>query len=119
MKFAMFDRQLGGFFGGIEGAVLGIVGTMFVVGIAPASLRADRLSQAGTIVGLVMETAGPVMPEEIRKVVVPFLGSRATPAAAVVVDHQSLKEGMQAGAAEFGAAYVGESWAVAFEGRDA
>ena len=37
MKFEAYDRHLGMLLGGTEGALLGIVGTLFVVSLAPAT----------------------------------------------------------------------------------
>ena len=41
MKFESFDRHLGMLLGGLEGALLGLVVTLFVVSLAPADAGAD------------------------------------------------------------------------------
>lgn len=74
MKFEAFDRHLGMLLGGFEGAMLGLIGTMFVASLAPATRAPIFSSQSGHVVARVMDTAGPVLPDEIRKVVTPFWG---------------------------------------------
>lgn len=74
MKFEAYDRHLGMLLGGMEGALVGIIGTMFVVGMAPTAREPIFSSHAGHVVAQVMDTAGPVLPGEIRNVVTPFWG---------------------------------------------
>lgn len=71
IKFEAYDRHLGMVLGGIEGALLGIVGTLFVVGLSPGSRDPIFSSTSGRVVASVMDSAGPVLPEEVRKVVEP------------------------------------------------
>ncbi len=47
MKFEAYDRHLGMLLGGTEGALLGIVGTLFVVSLAPATARTHFLQPDG------------------------------------------------------------------------
>ncbi len=72
MQFEAYDRHLGVLLGGMEGAMLGIIGTMFVVSFAPNTREPVFSSHAGHIVAQVMDSAGPILPVEIRKVVTPF-----------------------------------------------
>ena len=72
MKFEAYDRHLGMLLGGLEGSLLGVVGTMFVVSLAP-SLREPIFSSAsGRAVAHIMDSAGPALPAEVRDVVTPF-----------------------------------------------
>jgi membrane protein required for colicin V production len=58
--------------GGLEGAFLGLVATMFVVSLAPSTRGPIFASTSGHVVGRVMDAAGPVLPGEVRDVVMPF-----------------------------------------------
>lgn len=72
MKFEAYDRHLGMVLGGLEGALLGLVGTLFVVGLSPGSRDPIFSSTSGRAVARVMDSAGPVLPIEVRKVVEPY-----------------------------------------------
>ncbi len=72
LKFEAFDRHLGMVLGGLEGALLGIVGTLFVVSLSPQSREPIFQSPSGRLVGHVMSAVGPVLPAEARKVLAPF-----------------------------------------------
>src|SRR4051812_13873556 len=54
MKFEAFDRHLGMVLGGLEGALLGMVATLFVVSLAPKSRDPIFASPSGKVVGQVM-----------------------------------------------------------------
>ena len=89
LQFEAFDRHLGMLLGGCEGALLGLVATLFVVSLAPQTREPIFSSTAGKAVGTVMAVLGPVLPSEARGVLAPFLtGEPATagPTAAVVVE---------------------------------
>ncbi|GAC1448828.1 MAG: hypothetical protein NVSMB9_32360 [Isosphaeraceae bacterium] len=79
LKFEAFDRHLGMVLGGIEGAFLGVVLTLFVVSLAPQSRPAIFGSPTGKVVGLLMGALGPVLPEEARGVLAPFWSSSTEP----------------------------------------
>ena len=81
LKFEAFDRHLGMLLGGTEGAFLGIVGTLFVVSLAPQSRGPIFSSTSGKVVRTVMATLGPVLPSEAREELAPFLANM-DPAAA-------------------------------------
>lgn len=72
MKFEAYDRHLGMLLGGLEGALLGVVGTMFVVGLTPSMREPIFSSASGRAVAHIMDSAGPALPAEIRDVVTPF-----------------------------------------------
>jgi membrane protein required for colicin V production len=72
LKFEAFDRHLGMIMGGLEGALLGLVGTFFVVSLAPQTRAAIFASPSGRIVGQVMNVVGPVLPGEVRQELAPY-----------------------------------------------
>jgi len=75
LKFEAFDRHLGMVLGGLEGALLGLVATLFVVNLAPQSRGPIFSSPSGRVVGQIMSTVGPALPGEFRSVLAPFWGS--------------------------------------------
>ena len=77
LKFEAYDRHLGMVLGGLEGALVGMVATLFVVSLAPQSRGPIFASPSGKVVGRVMKTLGPVLPDEAREVLAPFWGDRA------------------------------------------
>src|SRR5262249_46994559 len=72
LKFEAYDRRLGMVLGGLEGALLGMVGTLFVVSLAPQTRDPIFASPSGKVVGTVMVAVGPVLPAEVRNVLAPF-----------------------------------------------
>jgi membrane protein required for colicin V production len=72
MKFEAYDRHLGMLLGGLEGALLGLVVTFFVVSLAPQTRGPIFASPTGRLVGRVMDTLGPVLPGEVRDELAPF-----------------------------------------------
>jgi membrane protein required for colicin V production len=75
LKFEAFDRHLGMIMGGLEGALLGMIVTLFVVSLAPQSRAQIFTSPSGRIVGRVMNVVGPVLPGEVRQELAPFLNA--------------------------------------------
>ena len=73
MKFEAFDRHLGMLLGGMEGALLGIVATFFVVSLSPSMREPIFSSPSGHLVGNVMNALGPVLPGEARDALAPFI----------------------------------------------
>ena len=73
MKFEAFDRHLGMLLGGMEGALLGVVATFFVVSLSPTMRQPIFSSPSGQIVGNVMNALGPVLPSEAREALAPFI----------------------------------------------
>src|SRR4051794_10421029 len=63
LKFEAFDRHLGMVLGGLEGALIGLVGTLFVVSLAPQTRSPIFTSPTGQLVGQVMAALGPVLPD--------------------------------------------------------
>ena len=73
MKFEAFDRHLGMLLGGMEGALLGVVATFFVVSLSPTMREPIFSSPSGQIVGNVMNALGPILPAEARQALAPFI----------------------------------------------
>lgn len=76
LKFEAFDRHLGMVLGGLEGAFLGMVVTLFVVSLAPSTREPIFTSPSGRVVGQVMDALGPALPGEAREVLKPFWEQR-------------------------------------------
>ena len=76
LKFEAFDRHLGMVMGGIEGALLGLVGTLFVVSLDQPLRAPIFASPTGQIVSRVMNSVGPVLPDEVRQALAPFWNTR-------------------------------------------
>jgi uncharacterized membrane protein required for colicin V production len=72
LKFEAFDRHLGMLLGGLEGAMLGVVVTLFVVSIAPDTREPIFHSHSGRLVGALMDNLGPALPPEARSILGPF-----------------------------------------------
>jgi membrane protein required for colicin V production len=83
LKFEAYDRHLGMLLGGSEAACLGMLVTMFVVSLAPATRQPIFSSPTGRVVGTVMNNLGPVLPHEVRKVLAPHWDGSS----ALVVDN--------------------------------
>ena len=77
LKFEAFDRHLGMLLGGLEGVGVGLLVTMFVVSLAPATREPIFTSPTGRVVGTVMNNVGPVLPQEIRNVLAPHWERRS------------------------------------------
>lgn len=71
-KFEAYDRHLGMILGGAEGALLGIVGTVFVISLAPATRHPILTSHSGVVVGQVLNAVQPALPGEVRTVLASF-----------------------------------------------
>jgi membrane protein required for colicin V production len=72
MQFEAYNRHLGMMLGGAEGALLGLVVTLFVVSLAPGTRDPIFMSRTGRVVGKVMATLSPILPDEARNVLAPF-----------------------------------------------
>ncbi|WP_169973664.1 CvpA family protein [Tautonia rosea] len=81
LKFEAYDRHLGMLLGGIEGAILGIVATVFVVSLAPQSRTPILTSRAGQAVDHTLKLAQPALPDELRTILQPYWDAldRGTP----------------------------------------
>ena len=71
-KFEAYDRHLGMILGGLEGAMLGVVATLFIISFAPQSRVPILTSRAGIIVDQTLKAAEPALPAEVRKMLAPF-----------------------------------------------
>ena len=72
LKFDAFDRHLGMILGGLEGAGVGILLTLLIVSVAPNTRGPIFASPSGRVVGSLMNSVGPVLPGEVRRVLKPF-----------------------------------------------
>ncbi len=91
LKFEAYDRHLGMVLGGLEGVLVGLVATLFVVSLAPQCRGPIFASPSGKVVGRVMSTLGPALPSEAREVLAPFWGDR--PAVAEANDRADGQDG--------------------------
>lgn len=66
-RFEAYDRHLGMVLGGLEGAVIGLAVTLFVVSFAPSTRTPIFSSRAGHVVSWTLDSFGPALPAEIRK----------------------------------------------------
>jgi membrane protein required for colicin V production len=73
MKFEAFDKHLGMLLGGMEGALLGIVVTFFVVSLAPQTRDPIYTSPSGKLVARLIDTVGPTFEKETKDVLAPFV----------------------------------------------
>jgi membrane protein required for colicin V production len=71
LRFEAYDRHLGMLLGGLEGMGVGMLATLMVVSLAPAARQPIFSSTAGHIVGAAMNSLGPVLPGEVRRVLAP------------------------------------------------
>jgi membrane protein required for colicin V production len=78
LRFEAFDRHLGMIMGGLEGALLGLVATLFVVSLDEPMRAPIFASPTGQIVSRVMNSVGPVLPSEARDALAPFWNHATT-----------------------------------------
>lgn len=93
MKFEAYDRHLGMILGGLEGSLIGVVGTLFVVSLAPQTRAPIFDSPTGRVVGHVMNAVGPVLPTEVRQAIAPSWDHEAE-AVATRPDGQAQDQGL-------------------------
>lgn len=67
MKFEAYDRHLGMILGGVEGGCLGVIGTLFAVGLFPSARGPILNSPSGRVVSAVWKTGQGVLPVEYRR----------------------------------------------------
>jgi membrane protein required for colicin V production len=67
LRFEEYDRHLGMLLGGLEGVGVGMLVTLLVVTVSPATRQPIFSSTTGQVVGTVMNNLGPILPDEIRK----------------------------------------------------
>jgi uncharacterized membrane protein required for colicin V production len=85
LKFDAFDRHLGMMLGGVEGAGVGILLTLLVVSVSPNTREPIFASPSGRVVGTIMNTLGPVLPGEVRRILQPFWGAADGPGSESIV----------------------------------
>lgn len=72
LKFEAYDRHLGMVLGGLEGAVIGVVATVFVVSLAPSTRQPVLTSPSGRVVSKTLSLAQAALPERVRETLRPF-----------------------------------------------
>lgn len=72
LRFEAFDRHLGMILGGLEGALVGVVGTVFVVSLAPRTRDPILTSPTGRVVAAVLGATQTILPAEIRDHLTPI-----------------------------------------------
>jgi uncharacterized membrane protein required for colicin V production len=73
LQFEAFDKHLGMLLGGMEGALLGILVTFFVVSLAPQTRDPIYSSPTGKMVASLIDTIGPTFKQETKDVLAPFV----------------------------------------------
>jgi len=73
MKFEAFDRHLGMLLGGLEGAILGVAVTFFVVSLAPRTRDPIYSSISGKMVAAFIDAVGPTFKAETGDALAPFV----------------------------------------------
>lgn len=73
MKFEAFDRHLGMLLGGMEGTILGVVVTFFVVSLAPQTRDPIYSSTSGKLVAAFIDAVGPTFKAETGDALAPFV----------------------------------------------
>ncbi len=92
LKFEAFDRHLGMMLGGVEGAGVGILATLLIVSLSPNTRGPIFASPTGRVVGSVMNTLGPVLPGEVRKILEPFWGEQAASVQTIANDNSTVAD---------------------------
>ncbi|NNJ24500.1 CvpA family protein [Alienimonas chondri] len=72
-KFEDYDRHLGGLFGLIKGAGIAVIVTFFAVTLSETARPSVLASHSGHAAAVVMDKLSPVFPEELGKVLKPYL----------------------------------------------
>ncbi len=122
LQFEALDRHLGMILGGLEGALLGVLGTIFVVSLAPQTRDKILSSPSGRIVSATLHASQSFLPAEIREHLVPSwaTGDEATVAGTMpepsMGDPAKETKGLQ-GLLNLGTERVGRAVAKQLEGR--
>jgi membrane protein required for colicin V production len=73
VKLKEFDRQLGAIFGAFKGVLLCIAITFFAVTLSVTARGSVLKSKSGVYIAQILNKADSVMPEEIHKVLDPYI----------------------------------------------
>lgn len=73
VKLKEFDRQLGALFGAAKGVLLCVTITFFVVTLSTAGRDAVLASKSGVYIAKLIDSAHPVMPDEVHETIGPYL----------------------------------------------
>jgi membrane protein required for colicin V production len=72
LQIGAYDRHLGMVLGGLGGALLGVVITVFVVSFVPETRTPILTSPTGRVVGQALNAFEPALPGELRAELAPF-----------------------------------------------
>lgn len=73
VKLKEFDRQVGGLIGATKGVLLCVVITFFAVTLSADSRQMVLDSRSGHYISVLIDRARPVMPDDLRQVLEPYL----------------------------------------------
>ncbi|MBX6312003.1 MAG: CvpA family protein [Isosphaeraceae bacterium] len=79
-KFEAYDRHLGMLLGGAEGALLGVLATVFLLSLTPSTRPMVLTSPSGRVVGGVLDAVQPALPAEVRSMLAQFWEGQAAAA---------------------------------------
>jgi uncharacterized membrane protein required for colicin V production len=73
MKLVEFDRHLGALLGGVKGVLFTVVITIALLSVSPTAASFITKSESHTIASRIINVACPLLPEDIHKVIDPYL----------------------------------------------
>lgn len=73
IKLREFDRQIGGLVGLVKGVLLCVLITFFVVTLSEQGRAFVLRSRSGYYIAVLIDRAGPIMPEEAHQLLGPYL----------------------------------------------
>jgi membrane protein required for colicin V production len=73
VRLKEFDRQVGGLIGATKGVLLCVVITFFAVTLSADSRQMVLLSRSGYYISVLIDRARPIMPDDLRQVLEPYL----------------------------------------------
>jgi membrane protein required for colicin V production len=73
VRLKEFDRQVGGLIGATKGVLLCVVITFFAVTLSADSRQMVLDSQSGYYISVLIDRARPIMPDDLRQVLEPYL----------------------------------------------
>jgi uncharacterized membrane protein required for colicin V production len=73
MKLVEFDRHLGALLGGVKGVLFTVVLTIALLSVSPTAASFITKSESHTIASRIINVTCPLLPEDIHKVIDPYL----------------------------------------------